>query len=139
MKSTQRTLACVSSVAFIGLMLTVSTNAAIDPADIIAVWLFDEGEGDVVEDASGNPKGMDGTLVGGPNDDNRHRPKWVDGRFGKALKCEGVGSVISIPNFNEDERLGPDEDDLADGNLPDETAITITAWVQRGAERSLLL
>ena len=131
MKSTQRTLACVSSVAFIGLMLTVSTNAAIDPADIIAVWLFDEGEGDVVEDASGNPKGMDGTLVGGPNDDNRHRPKWVDGRFGKALKCEGVGSVISIPNFNEDERLGPDEDDLAVGNLPDETAITITAWVQR--------
>ena len=123
MKSTQRTLACVSSVAFIGLMLTVSTNAAIDPADIIAVWLFDEGEGEIVEDASGNPHGMDGTLVGGRWGANPgHRPKWVDGKFGNALKCEGEGSVISIPNFIKDE---------AAGNLPDETEITITAWVQR--------
>jgi hypothetical protein len=30
--------------------------------------------------------------------------------------------------------LGPDEDDLADGNLPDETAITITLWAQRHDE-----
>ena len=71
-------------------------------ADIIAIWLFDEGEGGIVEDASGNPHDMDGTLEGGHWGVNPgEKPKWVDGKFGKALKCEGEGSVISIPNFNQ--------------------------------------
>jgi hypothetical protein len=132
MKSMLRTLACVSTVALVGLLLAVPTFAALDPADIIAIWLFDEGEGGIVEDASGNPHDMDGTLEGGHWGVNPgEKPKWVDGKFGKALKCEGEGSVISIPNFIKDERLGPDEDDEAAGDLPDETAITITAWVQR--------
>ena len=131
MKSMLRALACVSTVSCIGLMVTAPTYAALDPADIIAIWLFDEGEGDTANDASGNPHDMDGTLEGGHGDDEDLRPKWVDGKFGKALKCEGEGSVISVPNFIKDERLGPDEDDEAAGNLPDETEITITAWVQR--------
>ena len=130
MKSTLKTLACVSTVAFFELILTVPIYAALDPADIVAIWLFDEGEGGIVEDASGNPKDMDGTLEGGRHDNEDLRPKWVDGKFGKALKCEGDG-VIKIPNFNKDDRLGPDEEDEADGNLPDETTITITVWAQR--------
>ena len=131
MRSSLKTLAGVSTVALIGLLITVPTYAALDPADIVAIWLFDEGEGNKTEDASGNPKGLDGSLEGGANDSDNLRPKWVDGKFGKALKCEGDGSVINIPNFNKDERLGPDEEDEAGGNLPDETTITITAWVQR--------
>lgn len=131
MRLSLKTLACVSTVAFFGLMLTVPTYAALDPADIVAIWLFDEGEGKKTEDSSGNPKGMDGSLEGGPNDSDNLRPQWVDGKFGKALKCEGDGSVINIPNFNKDDRLGPDEEDEADGNLPDETTITITVWAQR--------
>lgn len=131
MRSSLKTLVGVSTVALIGLLITVPTYAALDPADIVAIWLFDEGEGKKTEDASGNPKGMDGTLEGGANDSDNLRPQWVDGKFGKAVKCEGDGSVINIPNFNKDERLGPDEDDEAGGNLPDETTITITVWAQR--------
>lgn len=132
MKFLLRTLASVSTVSCIGLMAAVPICAELDAADIIAIWLFDEGEGDTVSDASGNRHGLHGTLVGGwRGDDPGQRPKWVDGKFGNALKCEGQGSIISIPNFNKDERLGPHEDDAAAGNRPDETEITITAWVQR--------
>lgn len=131
MKLMLRTLVCVSTVSLFGIMVTAPAYAALDPADIIAVWLFDEGKGITANDASGNPHGMEGTLLGGRQDNRNLRPKWVDGKFGKALKCEGEDSVISIPNFNMDERLGPDEGDADAGNLPDETAITITLWVQR--------
>ena len=132
MKFMPRTLACVSTVLCIGLMVAVPIYAKLDPADIIAIWLFDEGEGDTVRDASNNPHGMHGTLEGGwRGADPGQRPKWVDGKFGKALKCEGKGSIISIPNFNKDERLGPHKDDVDAGKRPDETEITITAWVQR--------
>lgn len=126
-----RTLVCASTVSLFGIMVTAPTHAALDPADIIAVWLFDEGEGVTANDASGNPHDMDGRLQGNRLDSDALRPAWVDGKFGKALKCEGEGSVIIVPNFIKDERLGPDENDADAGNLPDETEITITAWVQR--------
>lgn len=137
MKFMLRTLACVNTVCCIGLMVAVPSYAALDPADIIAIWLFDEGEGDTAHDASRNPHGMDGRLkvgksvVGNTVREGAENPKWVDGRFGNALKCEGEGSVISVPNFIKDERLGPNQDDADAGNLPGETEITITAWVKR--------
>ena len=131
MKLMLRTLVCVSTVSLFGIMVTAPTHAALDPADIIAVWLFDEGEGVTANDASGNPHDMDGRLQGNRPDSDALRPSWVDGKFGTALKCEGEGSVIIVPNFIKDERLGPDEDDAGAGNLADETEITITAWVQR--------
>jgi hypothetical protein len=130
MKSSLKTLAYVSIVAFIGFMLAAPTYAALDPADIVAIWLFDDGEGNKAEDASGNPN-MSGTLMGGVNDSDNLRPQWVDGKFGGALKLEGAGSIVNVPGFNKDDRLGPDEDDEADGNLPDETTITIALWAQR--------
>jgi len=132
MNFTLRTLACAGAVLLFGILVSVSTFAALDPADIIAIWQFDEGEGDTVNDASGNPHNMDGTLQAGKGvHDAGDKPKWVDGKFGKALKCEGAGSVIVVPNLIKDERLGSNEKDEAAGNLPDETEITITAWVQR--------
>jgi len=60
--------------------LAVQAFAAVDPADIIGIWLFDEGSGESTEDGSGN--GRDGMLVG--------KAEWVDeGKFGKAIEFDG--------------------------------------------------
>lgn len=56
-------------------MLIVVTAEAVDPALVIYLPL-DEGQGDTVKDGSGN--GNDGELQDGP--------KWVAGKFGKALE-----------------------------------------------------
>ena len=53
-------------------------KAAITEKDIVAVWLFDDGSGNILKDSSGN--GNDGKLIEGPT--------WVDGKFGKALKFD---------------------------------------------------
>lgn len=52
-------------------------------AEVVGMWLFDEGQGDTTEEASGN--GHDGALVNGP--------KWVEGKFGKALEFDGTNGV----------------------------------------------
>ena len=65
----------------------VIADAAIDPETLVGVWLFDEGNGNVAEDASGNE--LDGTLQG--------NPKWVNGKFGKALQLDGSGAYVEIP------------------------------------------
>ena len=52
-------------------------------AEAIGVWLFDEGNGNKVKDASGN--GHDGEIVG--------EVAWADGKFEKALKFDG-GHVL---------------------------------------------
>ena len=132
MKTMLWALVCASTVSLIVFRGTTPAYAVLNPDDIIAIWLFDEGEGDTASDASGNPHDMDGRLeVAEWLHNAGEKPKWVDGKFGKALKCEGEGSVIAVPNFIKEERLGPDEDDAAAGNLPRETEITITAWVKR--------
>jgi len=55
-------------------------HARIDPGTIVGMWLFDEGEGEIAKDSSGNNNDM--TLGGGV--------LWVDGQFGKALSFDGV-------------------------------------------------
>ena len=146
MKSMRTALVCAGTVALFGFMVTTPAYAALDPADIIAIWLFDEGEGDIANDASGNPHDMDGSLeVAEWLHNAGEKPKWVDGKFGKALKCEGEGSIIAVPNFIKDERLGPDEDDADAGNLPRRNGDYHNCVGdaqrqnrQRGTERSLL-
>ena len=54
----------------------------------VGIWRFDEGNGDVTEDASGH--GNDGKFVGDP--------KWVEGRFGKALHLDGVDDYVDCGN-----------------------------------------
>ncbi|MGB9597676.1 MAG: LamG domain-containing protein, partial [Candidatus Poribacteria bacterium] len=53
----------------------------------VGLWLLDEGKGDTAKDLSGN--NYDGTL--------KNNPKWIDGKFGKALDFTGVDDHISIP------------------------------------------
>jgi len=82
-------LICVAVLFIVGL-LTTSSYAKIDPQTCVGMWLFDEGSGNVAKDSSENKN--DGTLM---ND-----PKWVDGKFGKALEFDGVDDYVEIPDSN---------------------------------------
>ena len=94
--------ACVASV-IVGLIVTLPGYVAIDPENVVGVWLFDEGEGEVLEDISGN--GHDGIIVG--------KPKWVDSNFGKALEFNGQGEVVEVPEL---------------GLVDPTTEVTIVTW-----------
>jgi hypothetical protein len=63
-------------------------NAKIDPKNIVGMWLFDEGKGDIAKDSSEN--GNDGELM---ND-----PKWVDGKKkpSKALEFDGKDDYVIV-------------------------------------------
>ena len=80
-------LICASVIGIAALMTTNST-AQIDPANALGIYLMDEGEGNTIGDSSGN--GSDGKLM---ND-----PQWVDGKFGKALKFDGLTTVVELNN-----------------------------------------
>lgn len=73
------------------LVISILANSAygrIDPATCVGMWLFDEGKGDKTKDSSANK--YDGTLL--------NSPKWIDGKFGKALNFGGTDDCVSIPN-----------------------------------------
>jgi hypothetical protein len=67
-------------------MLALQSSAKIDPKSIVGVWLFDEGKGDVAKDSAKN--GLEGNIIGGP--------KWVEGKFGKALEFDGVDDRVEV-------------------------------------------
>lgn len=85
------------------LLMAGKSYALIDAAHVKGMWLFEEGKGEVATDSSGNK--LDGKLVGSP--------KWVQGKFGKALEFDGKASYVEIP---------------AHENPAD--AITVTAWAK---------
>ncbi len=61
-------------------------DAAIDE-NTVAVWLFEEGNGKTVKDASGN--GHDGNFKGSP--------KWVNAKFGTGLELPGdAGGYVVV-------------------------------------------
>ncbi len=68
----------------------------INPDDIAAVWLFDEGSGDKLIDSEG--QGIDGTIEGAT---------WVDGLNGKALQFDGVDDVVNVPDSTHINTGGP--------------------------------
>ncbi len=76
------------SFIIVSLMFAGQSYAKIDKANIMGIWLFDEGSGDVAKDTSG--LGNDGTLVGDP--------QWVDGKFGEALEFNGVEDYVDCGN-----------------------------------------
>ena len=80
-------LICASLIGVAALMAT-NSQAQIDPANALGIYLMDEGEGNTIADSSGN--GSDGTL--------HNDPQWVDGQFGKALMFDGVASVVELNN-----------------------------------------
>ena len=58
----------------------------------VAIWFFDEGTGDIVEDASGN--GHDGNFIG--------EPEWIDGKNGKGLSFNGnSASYVEVPHADD--------------------------------------
>jgi len=87
-------------------LLATSGYAKIDLETCVGMWLFDEGSGNVAKDSSG--KGNDGKLV--------ENPKWVDGKFGKALEFDGAGSYVDCGKG----------DSL---NIPAGGSVTMCAWV----------
>ena len=91
-------------VLFLVGMLAVSSYAVLDPETIVGIWKFDEGKGDTAKDASEN--GNDGTLM--------NKPKWVDGKFGKALEFDGT-SFVDMGN---------------DASLQFDGDVTIVFWVR---------
>ena len=102
-------MARVSSILIfvcLALILTSVDFAAgsIQNEDIAGMWLFDEGSGDTADDSSGN--GNDGEIF---------EAEWDVGRFGKALKFDGVSSYV---NCGMDTSL-----DITDN-------LTIVAWIK---------
>ncbi|MHC4675808.1 MAG: LamG domain-containing protein [Planctomycetota bacterium] len=75
-------------LVFLFCFVTAPANSAIDKSSIVAVWLFDEGSGQVAHDSSDN--GNDAEFQG--------QPKWVDGKFGKALWFNGSTDYIAAPD-----------------------------------------
>jgi len=89
------------SLFITSLIFTDLSYAKIDLKSIVGMWLFDEGKGDIAADSSGNKN--DGTLM---ND-----PKWVDGKFGKALNFDATDDYVNLGSME----------------LPT-NALTICAW-----------
>ncbi len=79
------TIFCIGLV-FTSLVVAGIAHAQLDLKGAVAIWLFDEGKGDKVTDASGN--GNDGKLV--------HDPKWGEGKFGDALEFDGDADYVEI-------------------------------------------
>ena len=81
---TKLILLCLSLI----IIFTGQSSAKIDQKAVVGMWLFDEDRGDTVKDSSG--KDNDGTL--------KNAPKWVDGKFGKALEFDGVKAHVDCGN-----------------------------------------
>ena len=73
------------------------------PLGLLGHWAFDDGQGDLGADASGND-----------NDADLHGVEWVRGAFGTALRFKGTDSYVSIP--------------VPDG-LDGANELTVEAWV----------
>ena len=83
----------ISFAVFVLFACSIS-YAKIDPDNVAGLWLCDEGNGNLLEDASGN--GHDGNIVGAA--------EWIEGPFGEAI--DFAGSSITVPDhevFNFDE------------------------------------
>jgi hypothetical protein len=101
-KSTSMIAAAV--VLFAVNILISTTYAEIDPATAVGIWLFNEGQGGIAEDSSG--EGHNGEIGKGI--------KWNDGQYGsEALQFPG-NAVVIVPH----------DDSL---NL---VTWTVTAWIR---------
>ena len=98
-----RSLGFVGFGLFILTVLAPAICAELDMGNVVGLWLFDEGEGDVVNDLSGNEN--HGSFNG--------TPEWVEGIFAGALNCAAGGHVL----IKDSDSL-----DLAE-------AWTLTLWV----------
>jgi len=72
------------------LLSTLCPPSSIASAPPVAAYSFDEGEGEVAEDLTGNEH--DGTLI---------NTEWAKGRYGSALYLDGANDYVEIPNSPE--------------------------------------
>jgi hypothetical protein len=97
---------CIRVTLSISFLLTLSLGARVSNAgSLVGYWSFDDIQGTVVPDQSGN--GNDGTINGAP--------LWIDGPFGKAVQLDGISDYVDCGNA---ESL----------NITDK--LTISAWVK---------
>ena len=82
----QRLIIVCISIAVVSMFFAHFSEARIDPETAVGVWLFDKAKVDTVEDMSG--KGNDG-IVKSP-------PKWIDGKFDKAVEFAASGQKIEV-------------------------------------------
>jgi hypothetical protein len=97
---------CTMSIV-IGLLCLSHSSAQIKPESIAGMWLMDEGSGTIARDSSGH--GYDADLKG--------NPKWVVGKFGRALEFDGT-NYLEVRNSAKDLAFG--------GVAP----FSATAWVK---------
>ncbi len=76
------TLLCIS--LYIANVMLPNASHAQFMKDVVAIWLFDEGNGKKINDYA--RKGHDGVFLTG-------KPDWVEGRFGTALQFHGVDGM----------------------------------------------
>lgn len=99
-----RFLRDVFGIALAAMFCLSDACAQSDQTGLLAWWKFDEGNGHVVRDASGN--GHNGSV---------NNPDWVEGKINHALNFER-GGFVEIPDHKE---LQLDRD------------FTITGWIQK--------
>ena len=97
------TLLCISLI-ITNLVLVTQIGAKIDLETAMGIWLFDENKGAVATDISGNN-----------NHGQIQFAEWVTGKFGKALKFNGLTSRVVIADSE---------------SLYAKKAWTITSWVK---------
>ena len=97
------TLLCLSLI-ITSLVLVTQIGAKVDLETAMGIWLFDENKGAVATDISGNN-----------NHGQIQFAEWVTGKFGKALKFNGVTSRVVIADSE---------------SLYAKKAWTITSWVK---------
>lgn len=75
------------TAAAVGLLVFGMARVGEGKAELAAGWAFDEGNGNVARDGTGN--GHDGSVEGAT---------WVSGKFGKALEFNGDGDHVFVPH-----------------------------------------
>ncbi|HIN32247.1 TPA: LamG domain-containing protein [Candidatus Poribacteria bacterium] len=117
--------ACLTSIVIFLTFTATVGEAKIDSESMAAIWLFDEGKGKEVKDSTAN--GNDGKITG--------NPKWVGGKFGKALEFDGstyvqvsdnpsldiadeitIVAVVNWIKFKDAGILSKSQDGSGDGN-----------------------
>lgn len=93
----------LSLVIILALLAFTPNLMAVTADGLVGAWLFDDVEGNIVADSSGNE--LDGEITAG-------NPEWVEGKFHGALKFGGT-DMVTVP----------------DNDALDLTSFTIAAWI----------
>ena len=93
-------------------------------AEAIGVWLFDEGDGKIVKDVSGNEH--HGEIVG--------EVAWAGGKFGTALEFDGGSCFRATCGRYESQTV---DNDSMDKSPEDRQSVPSYCW-KRGVARSKL-